>query len=182
MDSGDEIEGARRGDRNAFQSLVERHSSAVFRLAYRMTGNTSDAEDVVQEAFLRAWKQIGRFDSRASFATWVHRICANCAIDYLRARRGKAETADDPFLNIPHKGPSPERLTQSAEITGLLLPALDQLTEMERAAFVMRHYECLPIKEISRALGVESGAAKHSVFRAVQKLRRALEPAMSKSR
>src|ERR1700679_374281 len=137
-------------------------------------------EDVVQEAFLRAWKQMGRFDGRASFGTWVHRICANCAIDHLRARREKAETVADPFLNIPHGGPSPERLAQSSEITGLLIPALDELTEMEPAAFVMRHYECLPIREISRALGVGSGAAKHSVFRAVQKLRRALEPAMSK--
>jgi RNA polymerase sigma-70 factor, ECF subfamily len=188
MDSGDErvIERARHGDRDAFQSLVECHSAAVFRLAYRMTGNTIDAEDVVQEAFLRAWKQMGRFDGRASFGTWVHRICANCAIDRLRARKTKTEkgkdAATDPFANIPHRGPSPERLAQSGEITRLLIPALDELTEMERAAFVMRHYECLPIKEISRVLGVESGAAKHSVFRAVQKLRRALQPAMSKSR
>ena len=64
----------------------------------------------------------------------------------------------------------------------LLLPALDELSEMERTAFVMRHYEGLPIEEISRALGVEAGAAKHSVFRAVQKLRRALQPAVSGSR
>jgi RNA polymerase sigma-70 factor (ECF subfamily) len=151
-----------------------------------MTGNATDAEDVVQEAFLRAWKQMGRFDGRASFGTWVHRICANCAIDHLRARKGKTEKGNDgvadPFVNIPHGGPSPERLAQSAEITGLLIPALNELTEMERAAFILRHYERLPVKEISRALGVESGAAKHSVFRAVQKLRRALEPAMSKLR
>src|SRR5271156_3913373 len=115
MDSGDElaVERARQGDRDAFQSLVECHSTAVFRLAYRMTGNTIDAEDVVQEAFLRAWKQMGRFDGRAAFGTWVHRICANCAIDHLRARRGKTESSADPFLNIPHGGPSPERLAQS---------------------------------------------------------------------
>jgi RNA polymerase sigma-70 factor, ECF subfamily len=181
MDAGDElvIERARRGDRGAFQSLVDCHGRAVFRVAFRMTGNTLDAEDMVQETFLRAWRQMGRFDGRASFGTWVHRICINCALDHIRARKGKAEVEGDVFAQIAHGGPSPERLAQSSEITALLLPALDLLTAMERAAFVLRHYEGLPIVEISRALGVEAGAAKHSVFRAVQKLRRALEPAVS---
>ena len=198
MDSGAElvtdIARARRGDRDAFQALVERHSRAVFRLAWRMTGNEMDAEDMVQETFLRAWKQMSRFDGRASMATWLHRICANCALDHIRARKRKQELtvaagssgdtgdANDPMLNVPHHGPSPERLAQSSEITAILLPALDELSEMERTAFVMRHYEGLPIEEISRALGVEAGAAKHSVFRAVQKLRRALEPVTSGSR
>jgi RNA polymerase sigma-70 factor, ECF subfamily len=188
-----DIARARRGDRDAFQVLVERHSRAVFRLAWRMTGNENDAEDIVQETFLRAWKQMSRFDGRASLATWLHRICANCSLDHLRARKRKQESmvamespgsddALDPLANVPHHGPSPERLAQSSEITAILLPALDELSEMERTAFVMRHYEGLPIEEISRALGVEAGAAKHSVFRAVQKLRRALQPAVSGSR
>jgi RNA polymerase sigma-70 factor, ECF subfamily len=181
MDASDElaIGKAQRGDHDAFRLLVERHAQAVFRLAWRMTGNTIDAEDVVQETFLRAWKQLSRFDGRAAFGTWVHRICANCALDHLRARKGKGESVADALTNIAHGGPSPERLAQSAEITGLLLPALDELTETERVAFVLRHYEGLPILEISHVLGVEPGAAKHSVFRAVQKLRRALEPAVS---
>lgn len=183
MDAGDElaISRARRGDQDVFRSLVERHSCAVFRLAYRMTGNTSDAEDMVQETFLRAWKQIGRFDGRASFGTWLHRICANCTLDHIRARKAKTEKNTELGPNLTHGDPSPERLAQSNEITALLLPALDRLTEMERAAFVMRHYEGMAIVEIARVLGVEMGAAKHSVFRAVQKLRRALEPAMSRS-
>ncbi len=181
MDAGGElaIGKARQGDQVAFQSLVERHSSAVFRLAYRMTGNTADAEDLVQETFLRAWKQMGRFDGRAAFGTWLHRIGVNCALDHIRGRKAKAEACAEPFAHVPHGGPSPERLAQSAEITDLLLPALDRLTEMERAAFVLRHYEGLPILEISKVLGVEAGAAKHAVFRAVQKLRRALRPAVS---
>lgn len=183
MDAGDElaISKARRGDRDAFQFLVERHSPAVFRLACRMTGNAIDAEDMVQETFLKAWKQMGRFDGRAAFGTWVHRICANCALDHIRARKGKAEAAGDAMPHLAHGGPSPERLAQSSEITGILLPALDALTEMERAAFILRHYEGLPILEISRTLGVEIGAAKHSVFRAVRKLRRSLAPVVSKS-
>ncbi len=74
------------GDSDAFRTLVERHSRAVFRLAHRMTGNASDAEDVVQETFLKAYKQLGRFESRANFSTWLHRIAVNCSIDLIRSR------------------------------------------------------------------------------------------------
>ena len=179
------IDRARRGDRDAFRVLVESHVPAVFRLAYRMIGNVPDAEDMVQETFLKAWKQIAKFDGRASFSTWLHRICANCSLDHLRAskRRQDLRLADDeapdPFEQLPCSRPSPERLALSSEIAERLLPALNELSEMERVAFVMRHYEGVGIDEISAALGVQPGAAKHSVFRAVQKLRRALEPLVS---
>src|ERR1700739_4005659 len=89
MEPGDDIAigRARRGDRDAFRVLLERHAKAVFRLAYRLNTDKSDAEDMVQETFLRAWREIGRFDGRASFQTWLHRICANCSIDLIRARK-----------------------------------------------------------------------------------------------
>ena len=164
-------------DRDAFHALVEQHSRAVFRLAYRMTSSQADAEDIVQETFMRAWKQLARYDGRAAFGTWLYRICANCSMDHLRNRkRAETEPSEDPFRDIPHASPSPERLAMSGEIGAVLLPALEELTAMERAAFVMRHYDGLAINEISRALGVEGNAAKQSVFRAVQKLRKALEP------
>ena len=151
-----------------------------------MTGNDIDAEDIVQDTFLKAWKQIGKFDGRASFPTWLHRICANCSLDLIRARKRKQELyqppdsdAPDPFSQVAAGSPSPERLAQSSQIAAILIPAMNQLSEMERTAFVMRHYDGMGIEEISEALGVQPGAAKHSVFRAVQKLRRALEPVMS---
>ena len=77
---------AREGDSQAFRALVERHSRAVYRLAHRMTGSPQDAEDVVQETFLKAYKQLGRFESRSNFGTWLHRIAVNCSIDLIRAR------------------------------------------------------------------------------------------------
>ena len=77
---------AKAGNREAFRTLVERHSRAVFRVAYRITGSEADAEDVVQETFLRAYTELGRFEARAGFGTWVHRIAANCAIDLIRRR------------------------------------------------------------------------------------------------
>ena len=80
---------ARQGDSEAFRVLVERHSRSVFRLAYRMTGNEQDAEDVVQESFLRAYRQLGRFESRANFGTWLYRIVANCSVDLMRAKQAR---------------------------------------------------------------------------------------------
>src|SRR5947208_3224756 len=80
---------ARQGDSEAFRVLVEQHSRSVFRLAFRMIGNEQDAEDVVQESFLRAYRQLGRFESRANFGTWLYRIAANCAVDMMRARQAR---------------------------------------------------------------------------------------------
>src|SRR5262245_27668303 len=77
---------AREGDDEAFGALVQQHSRRVYQLAFRMTGNEQDAEDVVQESFLRAYRQLGRFESRADFGTWLYRITANCAVDMMRTR------------------------------------------------------------------------------------------------
>src|SRR6202011_3494188 len=78
---------AQSGDGDAFRVLVERHSRSVFRLAFRMTGNEQDAEDVVQETFLRAYKQLGHYESRSSFSTWLYRIASNYSLDLIRMRK-----------------------------------------------------------------------------------------------
>jgi RNA polymerase sigma-70 factor (ECF subfamily) len=181
---------ARKGNQHAFRALVERHSAPVFRLAYRMTGNEQDAEDMVQETFLRAYKQLHNFDGRAAFGTWLYRICMNCTLDLLRARKTRNEQSAEAgetngirwLDQVAARQPSPERLTQSEQLAELLKSAMNQLTETERAAFVLRHFEGCDIGSIARTLGVENNAAKHSVFRAVQKLRRALEPAWGVAR
>jgi RNA polymerase sigma-70 factor (ECF subfamily) len=177
-------EEARKGNQRAFGALVERHSRSVFRLAFRMTGNEQDAEDLVQETFLKAYKQLHRFDGRSAFGTWLYRIAANCSLDLIRVRKNRAERQTsatnsetmDLLDQVAAPGPSPERLARSGQVASLLKPALEQLTELERTAFVLRHYEGCGIAEIASTLGVETNAAKHSVFRAVQKLRRALQP------
>lgn len=176
------ISQARAGDPHAFCVLVERHSRALFRLAYRMTGNEQDAEDLVQETFLRAFKQLHLFDGRAAFSTWLYRIAANCSLDFIRAREKRRQRYSPETMDAPAPDPSPERIAQSGEIADLIGPALAQLSHMERTAFVLRHYEGLGTEEIGRALGVQSNAAKHSIFRAVQKLRLALEPALRTAR
>jgi RNA polymerase sigma-70 factor (ECF subfamily) len=173
---------ARQGDSDAFRVLVERHSRGVFRLALRMTGNEQDAEDVVQESFLRAYRQLGRFESRANFGTWLYRIVANCSVDLMRSRHARQDQTRADSLNeidavpLPAGDPSPERLAQSAEIGTRVAAAMSELSPLERAAFTLRHYEGRSIDEISRTLGLRTSAAKHGVFRAVRKLRTALAP------
>lgn len=168
---------ARSGDSDAFRVLVERHSRALFRLAFRMTGNQQDAEDVVQESFLRAFKQLGKFDQRASFGTWLYRIAANCSLDLVRARKRRpGESEEEVVLQLPAHEPSPERMALSGEVRERVMEAMGELSANERTAFVLRHFEGMRIEEVSRVLDCQPGAAKHSVFRAVQKLRRSLEP------
>ncbi len=171
------------GDTSAFRVLVDRHSRPVFRLAYRLTGNREDAEDVVQETFLRAYRQLAQFEARASFGTWIHRIAVNCAMDLLRQRPRRQATAsledagNGPAADIPdERAVGADRLAASAELRERLTRALDSLTPAERAACTLRHFEGRSLSEIGRALGLRTSATKHSVFRAVQKMRRALAP------
>jgi len=177
---------ARQGDSEAFRALVERHSRTVFRLAFRMTGNEQDAEDVVQESFLRAYRQLGRFEARANFGTWLYRIVANCSVDLMRAKQARHDQARgeslDNVIELPAAdAPGPERLARSAEIAARVGEALGGLSPLERAAFTLRHHEGRSIDEISKTLGLGISAAKHSVFRAVKKLRIALEPLRGES-
>jgi RNA polymerase sigma-70 factor (ECF subfamily) len=180
---------ARSGDNEAFRLLVEQHSRAVFRLAYRMTGNEEDAEDIVQETFLKAYRQINKFDARASFSTWLYRIASNCSLDLLRKRKTRErnrERGPDPdrdvLGSIPSPTPGPDRELHSSQISICVHAALDELSGQERAAFILRHFEGLSIDEIGLALGTGASATKHSIFRAVQKLRRSLEPMVSSPR
>jgi RNA polymerase sigma-70 factor (ECF subfamily) len=151
-----------------------------------MTGNEQDAEDVVQESFLRAFRQLAKFDERASFGTWLYRIASNCSLDLVRSKKRRSEQLassdsekEDPILALPSSDPTPDRMALSSEVRGRVADAMNELSATERTAFVLRHFEGMSIEELSRVLECQPGAAKHSVFRAVQKLRRALEPVVS---
>lgn len=176
----------RAGDKDAFRVLVERHSRSIFRLAYRMTGREQDAEDLVQETFLRAFQQLDRFEARSSFGTWLYRIAVNCSLDLLRKRQQREEPLDsmeaEREVTRMANGPLPDRLVFSTEIQGRVEAALDRLTPTERAAFVLRHFEEMPIKEVGRTLGLGTSSAKNTLFRGVQKVRRILEPMVKAAR
>jgi RNA polymerase sigma-70 factor, ECF subfamily len=187
MEDSDSVAVARvrAGDGDAYRVLVDRHSRSVFRLAYRMTGNEQDSEDVVQETFMRAYKQLHRWEARSSFSTWLYRIAANYSLDLVRRRKRHGEVtmnesglddAPEMIQSIVSNDPGPDRLMFSGRVQECVSSALNELSQQERTAFVLRHFEGQSIEEISGALGLSGNAAKHSIFRAVQKLRRALEP------
>jgi RNA polymerase sigma-70 factor (ECF subfamily) len=191
MEWSDEATAARAkaGDADAFRVLVERHSRPMFRLAFRMTGNEQDAEDIVQDTFLRAYRRIEKFDERASFGTWLYRITVNCSLDLVRARKRRSEQSgpanlemDDLIQSLPSSGATPDRMAMSGQARQRIAEAMEELSASERTAFVLRHFEGMCIDEVSRVLGCRPGAARHCVFRAVQKLRRALEPLVSTAR
>ncbi|HEX5433088.1 MAG TPA: RNA polymerase sigma factor [Candidatus Angelobacter sp.] len=174
------------GDRDAFRLLVERHSRTLYRLVYRMTGNSDDSQEIVQDTFLHAFKGLSRFELRSNFATWIYRIAVNRTLDFLHARKihdkdkyriYEEPNADDGTqVQVAATEPGPERMVMSTEMQSKVAQALSLLTPAERLAFTMRHVEGCSIEEISRALNLKTSAAKNSVFRAVRKLRRQLEP------
>jgi RNA polymerase sigma-70 factor, ECF subfamily len=182
------IERAKAGDSDGFRTLVQRHSRSVFRLAYRMTGNEFDAEDVVQETFLRAYKQLDNYESRSSFSTWLYRIASNYALDLIRSRKRhtdrrvlSTESEDGAGIldNVKAADPGQDRVYYSSQIRVKLKIALDNLSEQERTAFLLRHFEGKSIEEIGAVLSLGASATKNSIFRAVRKVREALEPVVS---
>ncbi len=182
------LERARKGDGDAFRALVERHSGSVFRLVYRMTGNAQDAEDLVQETFIKAFKSLAGFEERAHFGSWLYRIAVNCYLDWRRRQRFHEELTEDvePRIQASASGygghrSNSEQLLLSMELKQRVEAGLGLLSAVERTAFVLRHYEGMSIAEIGRLLDLDTSAAKHSVFRAVQKMRRVLAPMVSQT-
>jgi RNA polymerase sigma-70 factor (ECF subfamily) len=175
------IQAVLAGDKDAYGALVVRHSRMLFRLAYRMTGNEADADDVVQEAFLRGYQKLAGFESRSDFGTWIYRIAVHCALDRMQKRRaemarrvGEEVDPEQDSVQVTDSSPDPERLALSAEIGALQEVAMRGLTAVERTAFVLRHMEDRSTEEIAAALKVKPNAAKQTVFRAVEKVRQRL--------
>ena len=176
------------GDRDAFRVRVERHGRSLYHVAYRMTGNQQDSEEIVQETFLRAYRALERFEMRANFGTWIYRIAVNRTLDFLSMKKTQMQNKDnyqitdepDPensrAIQMEAPQPGPDRLLVSTEIQTKMAQALSLLTPVERVAFTMRHMEGRSVDEISQALKVKNSAAKNTIFRAVKKLRQQLEP------
>jgi RNA polymerase sigma-70 factor, ECF subfamily len=163
------IADVRAGRTEAFRVLVDRYSRPLYRLAYRLTRNESDADDVVQEAFMKVYRNLDSFDARATFSTWLYRIATNAALDLLRRR--KRDDADP----IEDELPAPAT-SDSLTFRDALDRGMRTLSGNERTAFVLRHFEGRSINEIGEVLGTHDNATKNTIFRAVRKLREALEP------
>ena len=180
------IREAQRGNRAAFEELVRQYDQAVLRLALNLTRSEQDAQDIFQEAFLKAYRNLGGFRFECSFYTWVYRIVTNLCLDHLRKKQVRKEEsgvavdkqgteydlldahADD------RAGSNPERDLMRRELGHKIGRALERLTPRERMVFELKHYQGLKLRTIGEMLNTTEDTAKNTLFRATQKLRASL--------
>lgn len=169
---------AQRGEQEAFRMLVERYQGLVFTLAKRMLDHPQDAEDVAQEAFLRAWKGLPNFRMDASFSTWLYRLTMNAATDLLRRRQKEQgdrslEDGEAP-VTVPDPGPTPEERAEAGQRREALQRGLMSLTENHRSILVLRELNGLSYEEIGSLLELTPGTVKSRIARARRELRQKL--------
>lgn len=177
------IRQSQRGERQAFDALVRRYDQSVLRLALHLLGNEQDAQDVHQEAFLKAYRHLGNFRFECSFYTWLYRIVTNLCLDQMRRRKSRRE---DPAVAMDASGDAidllasvrdersmadPGRELDRGEMAASIASALDKLTPRERTVFELKHYQGLKLRTIGEMLHTTEETAKNTLFRATRKLR-----------
>jgi RNA polymerase sigma-70 factor (ECF subfamily) len=174
----DLVAAAKDGDRGAFDELVLVTHADTYTLAYRLTGNEEDARDVVQEAYLRAYRGLRRFRGDAQFTTWMYRITANCAATHLgrRARHRHDDLDEADMVADSHPDRDPQLRADAGDLRTRLVAALDELPPRLRAVVVLRDVYEMPHESIAAELGISESAAKVRLHRARNKLREDLFP------
>jgi RNA polymerase sigma-70 factor (ECF subfamily) len=177
------VDAARNGDVGAFEQLVRRYDRNVFRIAQHITQNREDAEDVVQDAFLKAFRNLGQFQGQSKFYTWLVRIAVNEALMRLRRRRPErmvsldedVKTEEDSMpREVADWSPNPEQLYSQAELKDILSKTIQGLPPGFRAVFVLRDVEALSTEETAEALNLSIPAVKSRLLRARLQLRERL--------
>lgn len=170
---------AQSGNQIAFEQLVHIYDQAVLRLAFRLTGSASDAQDIHQETFLKVYNKLDGFRFECAFGTWIYRIVTNLCLDHLRRNRARKamntiEITDDDLLNqLSDKNPgnNPEQHLLDRELGAHIAKALQRLTPRERLVFDLKHFEGLKLQTMSEILNASEGSIKMTFFRATRKLR-----------
>jgi RNA polymerase sigma-70 factor, ECF subfamily len=177
------LDALRAGDRTEFSRLVEAYSANIYRLALKILNNTQDAEDVLQETFLKAYRHLKNFDGRSKVSTWLYRIATNEALMILRRRKPGIFSIDDPWdgaeedqepLQIVDWCCLPEKELMSSEVRKHLDEAIDQLSHSLRVVFLLRDIENLSTSETAEILGLSESAVKTRLSRARMRLRQEL--------
>jgi len=180
------IRRAQQGDAAAFEELLRNYDRSVLRLAMNLTGSPEDAQDIYQETFLRAYRNIGRFRFECSFYTWIYRIVTNLCLDHLRKKQVRKEDAPvatdasgEEYSVIDQvadarAGSNPEKDLMRRQLGDRINCALEKLTPRERMVFELKHYHGLKLRTVGEILHTTEETAKNTLFRATQKLRGSL--------
>lgn len=174
------IDRAKNGDAEAFRALVERSKMVVYRLAFSLTGDRHDAEDLSQDVFVKAYKSLSKFRGDSKWSTWLYRITVNTCMDHGRTKAAKGtevEYEEHTVQGTAHAGAGgilPDRHADAGVLQGHIERALNTLSQQERAVFVLRHYHDLPLKQIASTLELAEGTVKSYLFRAIQQLQKEL--------
>src|SRR5450631_3829526 len=183
VDDTELIRQAQQGDTAAFEELVRQYDRAVLRLAVHLTGSPEDGQDVYQEAFLRAYINLGSFRFECTFYTWIYRIVTNLCLDHLRKSRNRTrdltvavfpdgeEEAVLDRVSDDRPGACPERSLAGRELRETILRALRRLSPRERTVFELKHYHGLRLRTVAGILNTTEGTIKNTLFRATHKLR-----------
>jgi RNA polymerase sigma-70 factor (ECF subfamily) len=184
MDTNDKLAVllAKEGNENAFRELYENNYEMIYRLAYRYSRSPEDAEDIMQDTFIKAFKSIKKFDFSIStnFSAWIYQIGLNCSLDYLRKKKRRKSDLTDSLAGMHREpegqDPSPEKSAITSQTVFRLKKALSSLSPKQRVIFDLRHLQHQAIKEISERLQCSPSTVKEQLHRAVSKLRNQLEP------
>lgn len=177
------VERAKKGDESAFEALVTENEKRIYNLCRRLTGNPEDAAELTQEAFLNAWRGLGRFQGESSFSTWLYRLASNACIDFLRKEKRRQSLSmtvslDDEEearqVELPDERYTPERELERIEVRQAVESGLERLTPEHRQVLVMREINGLSYAEIGGVLGLEEGTVKSRIARARNALRKVL--------
>ncbi len=177
------IKRAAKGDPSAFEELLLRYQGQIYNLCLRMTANPEDAADITQEAFLKAWKNLEKFQFESTFSTWLYRIASNCCLDFLRSQKRhptvsltiENEDEEEQVLDVPDSAPSPEEQTILQEEKEHLKLAMSLLDEEQRQILTLRVVNDLSYAEISEILDMKEGTVKSRLSRARDNLRKKLQ-------
>jgi RNA polymerase sigma factor (sigma-70 family) len=176
---------AKQGNENAFQQLFENHREMVYRLAYRYSKSQDDAEDILQETFIRAFKKIKSFknNNESSFSSWLYRICFNCSINFLRSQKSRKmdeiTSLSEIIVEPESQNLSPEKTTEISSRNFHIQNAIKKLTHKQRIIFDLRFSQQKKIKEIGEIFGCSESNIKTQIFRSLAKLRKQLQPIWS---